>query len=150
MVEAIALGQSREPTSITQAIHRREQELARIEARLKAPRPEAPRLEELRAALLQRAEDWRKTLRTEPQVARVLLRRLIGPLVLTDASEMPDFIRADAEVKPGLLDGLTPYGATLRPLDTTRVSSPTIPSWNQMRAFLEDMGRLLELGFSAA
>jgi hypothetical protein len=30
------------------------------------------------------------------------------------------------------------------------VASPTIPSWNQMRAFLEDMGRLRQLGFSAA
>lgn len=51
---------------------------------------------------MQRAEDWRITLRAEPQVARVLLRRLIGPLVLHDESEMPEFIRADAVIKPAL------------------------------------------------
>jgi hypothetical protein len=41
----------------------------------------------------------------------VLVRRLIGPLVLHDESTRPDFIRADAEVKPGLLDGLVPHSA---------------------------------------
>ena len=35
-----------------------------------------------------------------------LLRRLIGPLVLYDESTRPDFIRADAVVKTGLIDGL--------------------------------------------
>ncbi len=38
--------------------------------------------------------------------ARLLLRRLIGPLVRYDESTRPYFIKADAEVKPGLLDGL--------------------------------------------
>jgi hypothetical protein len=70
----------------------------------------------VRAALLQRAEDWRTTLRAEPHVARVLLRRLIGPLVLHDESEMPAFIRADAEVKPWLLDGIVPHEAYNRVL----------------------------------
>ena len=49
---------------------------------------------------------WKTTLRSEPKVARLLLRRLIGPLVLYDESTRPDFIKADAVVKPGLLDGL--------------------------------------------
>jgi hypothetical protein len=39
-------------------------------------------------------------------VARLLLPGLIGPLVLYDECTCPDFIKADAEVKPGLLDGL--------------------------------------------
>lgn len=45
-------------------------------------------------------------LRSEPKVARLLLRRLIGPLVLTDDSTRPDFVKADAELKLGPLDGL--------------------------------------------
>ena len=74
--------------------------------RLRAPRKEAPNLEKLRDALEQRAAEWRETLRSEARVARLLLRRLIGPLVLYDESERPDFINADAEVKPALLDGM--------------------------------------------
>ena len=72
-----------------------------------------PRIEELRTALLQRAEDWRKTLRCDPEMARVLLRRLIGPLVLHDESTMPDFIKADAEVQTGLLGGLAPHSGVV-------------------------------------
>jgi hypothetical protein len=59
---------------------------------------------------MQRAAEWKQTLRSEPKVARLLLRRLIGPLELYDASlpqwQMPDFIKADAVVKTGLIDGL--------------------------------------------
>jgi len=77
--------------------------------------PEAPRVDELRAALEQRAADWRETLRKEPAVARMLVRRLISPLELCDASapewQMPDFIRADTEIQPGLLEGLVPHEA---------------------------------------
>ena len=69
------------------------------------------RLDEIRDALLQRAENWRVTLRAEPQVARVLVRRLIGPLLLYDESTRPEFIRAEAEVKHGLLDGIVPHAA---------------------------------------
>ena len=39
-------------------------------------------------------------------MGRLLLRRLIGPLVPYDESTRLDFIKADAAVKPGLLDGL--------------------------------------------
>jgi hypothetical protein len=74
-------------------------------------------------ALLQRAEDWKK-LRTEPQMARVLLRRMIGPFVLNDASEMPDFIKADCEVKNGLLDDLGVHVATEQVVNTEG-TSPT-------------------------
>ena len=111
LVRSIAAGVP--PETIAPSIRRAEQETARIEARLRAPRVEVPWIEELRAALLQRAEDWRKTLRSEPQVARVLLRRLIGPLVLHDESTMPDFIKADAEVQAGLLDGLAPHSGVV-------------------------------------
>ena len=56
--------------------------------------------------MTQRAAEWRVTLRSEPKVARLLLRRLIGPLVLYDESTRPDFVKADAVVKTGLIDGL--------------------------------------------
>lgn len=43
-------------------------------------------------------------------MTRLLLRRLISPLELYDASkpewQMPDFIKADCVVKTGLIDGL--------------------------------------------
>ena len=64
----------------------------------------------MRDALTQRAAEWKQILRTEPKVARLLLRRLIRPIELYDASkpewQMPGFIMADAEVKTGLIDGL--------------------------------------------
>jgi hypothetical protein len=70
-----------------------------------------PNIERLRDALTQRAAEWKQTLCPEPKVARLLLRRLIGPIELYDASkpewQMPEFIVADAEVKTGLIDGLT-------------------------------------------
>jgi hypothetical protein len=51
-----------------------------------------------------------QALRTEPKVARLLLRRLIRPLELYDESTRPDFIKADTTLKTGLMDkagGLT-------------------------------------------
>jgi hypothetical protein len=87
-------------------IRERELEIARLEARLRAPKGEAPNLERLREALEQRAAEWRQTLREEPKVARVLLRRLIGPLELYDESTRPDFIKADTELQTALIDGL--------------------------------------------
>ena len=103
LVGSIAMGQA--PASIVAAIRERELEVARLEARIRLPR-QAPNIERLRDALTQRATEWRETLRAEPKVARILLRRLIGPLVLHDESTRPDFIEAVAEVKTGLIDGL--------------------------------------------
>jgi hypothetical protein len=105
LVGSIALGKGAQPEALAQAIRDRELEVARIEVRLRAPR-HAPDVERLREALTQRAQEWRATLREEPKVARLLLRRLIGPLVLHDESKRPDFIEAVAEVKAGLIDGL--------------------------------------------
>jgi hypothetical protein len=39
------------------------------------------------SSLEQRAEEWKADLRSEPKVARLLLRRLLGPLTLWDAAE---------------------------------------------------------------
>lgn len=105
LVGALALGKGGAPEALTQALRERELELSRVEVRLRAPR-QAPNIERLREALTQRVIEWRQVLRAEPKVARLLLRRLIGPLELHDESKRPDFIEAVAEVKTGLMDGL--------------------------------------------
>ena len=104
LVQSIAMGVSRD--TVAADIRDREAEIARLEVRLRTPRRAAPKIEELREALNQRAEEWKATLRAEPKVARLLIRRLIGPLLLPQDSPRPDFIEAVAEVKTGLLDGL--------------------------------------------
>ena len=95
-------------------------EIARLEVRIRTPR-EQPNIERLRDALTQRAAEWKATLRSEPKVARLLLRRLIDPLVLDDESTTPDFMKADAVVKPSLLDGLADLHDVASPRGTARV-----------------------------
>ena len=100
-----SIGAGVAPETIAPAIRNCELEIARLEARIRTPRQQ-PQIEKLRDALTQRAAEWRITLRSEPKVARLLLRRLVGPLVMLDESTRPDFIKADCEVKTGLIDGL--------------------------------------------
>jgi DNA invertase Pin-like site-specific DNA recombinase len=105
LVGLVAAGVS--DTTVVPAIKQREAEIARIEARLRIPRPTPPDLVRLRAALEQRVETWRAELRQEPRMARLLLRRLVGPLTLHDDDGRPDFCRWRAAARPeGLLDGL--------------------------------------------
>jgi hypothetical protein len=73
--------------------------------------PEAPRIDELREALLQRAENWRVTLRAEPQVARTLVRRLIGAVGALRREHAPQLHQGGGEVKHSLLDGIVPHAA---------------------------------------
>ena len=103
LVRSIAAGVPAE--TVAPGIRERELEIARLEVRLRTPRQQ-PNIERLRDALTQRAAEWRLTLRSEPKVARLLLRRLIGPLMLYDESTRPDFVKADTVVKTGLMDGL--------------------------------------------
>jgi hypothetical protein len=74
-------------------------------------------------------------------------------------SQRPDFVRADAELRPGLLEGLVSHEAynrmALPPTDrgivvNTEVASPTIPSWNQIAEFLNAMQGLRAVCGSAA
>ena len=71
------------------------------------------------------------------KVARLLIRRVIGPLELYDASlpewQMPDLIRADAVAKTGLIDGLA---------EIHDVASPTPASWNEIVAWLKRIDAL--------
>ncbi|MDO8677166.1 MAG: recombinase family protein [Acidobacteriota bacterium] len=103
-VDSIAEGKP--PAAITAAINEREAEVARLDVKLRTPRPARPNIDKLRQALTLRAKQWKADLRAEPQVARLLVRRLMGPLVLHD--EAPDWIPFEAPVKAGLLDGLQP------------------------------------------
>lgn len=64
--------------------------------------------ERLKAALEQRMKEWKRELRAEPQVARLVLRRLLSPIRLHNATERPDFVEWVAEPSVGLLDGLAP------------------------------------------
>ena len=104
LVRSIAVGVPAD--TVAPGIRERELEISRLEVRLRAPRKEAPNIEALRAALTQRADEWRATLRAEPKVARLLIRHLIGPLELPEDSPRPEWIEGVAEVKTGLLDGL--------------------------------------------
>jgi len=88
--------------------------------------------------------EWRATLRAEVKVARLLLRRCIGPLTMPEDSPRPEWIEAVADVKTGLLDGLVPHDVT-PPASTTAihdVASPTFASWNQIGAWLNRLDAL--------
>lgn len=122
-VGCIATGKAGAPDAIAQAIRDRELEVARLEMRLRSPR-QAPNIERLREALTLRAAEWRVTLRSEPKVARLLLRRLIGPLELHDESKRPDFVRADTMLKTGLIDGLAEIQVVASPSGIEPESRP--------------------------
>ena len=69
------------------AINQRQAEIAKLDVALRTPRQAPPNIEKLRAALEQRAAQWKAKLRAEPKVARLLLRRLVGPQTLWDEPE---------------------------------------------------------------
>jgi len=50
----------------------------------------------LRKALEQKTKDWRKVLRSEPRLARMLLRRLVGPITLWKDEPLPRWLKRDA------------------------------------------------------
>jgi hypothetical protein len=121
--------------TIAPVVKQYQAEVAKLDVVLRAPKPAAPNLEQLRAALEQRATEWRMTLRDEPIVARRLLRRLVGPLTLWDASEAE--VDWETVLTPALLEGLAPIQV---------VASPSIPSWNQIVTWMGQMQRLREIG----
>ena len=72
-------------------------------------------MERLRAALEQKSAEWRSDLRREPAVARMVLRRLVGPLTIWE-DDRPDFVQYEGPTTPeNLLEGLANH----------LVSSPT-------------------------
>jgi hypothetical protein len=73
-------------------IRKRELEIERIEAQLRAPKPPKPDLRKVREALTQKAVQWKKALREEPKVGRLVLRKLVEPIMLHDESERPKWM----------------------------------------------------------
>ncbi len=104
--------------------------MAKVEAALQRPRPQRPDADKARVALLQRAGEWRETLRAEPKVARLVLRRMLGSLTLSGAAR-PAFVKWDAPVKPGILEGIVPTDLVASPRGFEPVPSqqPRLWSW---------------------
>ncbi len=111
-------------SSVAPLIQQYERDIAVLEQRLRAPRSPKPNVEALRAALEQRAADWKREPRAEPQVARLLLRRLVGPLVLFEPAPdhipegregLDDSVAWEALTKPGILEGLAPIQVLASP-----------------------------------
>ena len=102
LVASLAAGVPAE--TLAPAIRERDTAIARLEVDLRKPRQVRPDLDQLRAALDQRAADWKDQLRAEPAVARLLLRRLVGPMTLWMESETG--ARWEAETTTELLNGL--------------------------------------------
>ena len=126
LVDSIASGVP--ASAVAPQIQQRQTELAKIAAELRRPRQARPDVAALRLALEQRTANWKRQLRVEPKVARLLLRRLVGPLTLWD--EADGGLRWEAEPKPAeLLDGLVQLVASpagLSKLDRVQdVASPT-------------------------
>ncbi len=112
LVSSIAAGVPAE--TVAAAIRERESEIAGLDKRLVAPKRERPDIDRLRDALTQRAEQWKADLRAEPALARLVVRRLVKPLVLWDPAADPcaDSAEWSTSVKPGLLDGLVHLGTS--------------------------------------
>jgi len=70
--------------------------IGRLEARLRAPRPSTPDAKALRQALEQKTKEWKKVLRSEPRLARMLLRRLVGPITLWKDEPLPEWLKKKA------------------------------------------------------
>ena len=107
-------------STVAPKIRERERELAAINLQRQTPRRVPTDLDALRTALTLRATEWRDTPRSEPQIARLLLRRLIGPLTLWNSVEPSDeWVQWEANTTTELLAGLVP------PSSIHLVASPT-------------------------
>jgi DNA invertase Pin-like site-specific DNA recombinase len=106
LVDSIAKGIPAD--TVASAINDRQSAIRKLDAQLRTPKVTRTDRERLKAALEQRAKDWKRELRAEPRIARLVLRRLVGPIVLHDESERPAFVKWEAQPTVGLLDGLAP------------------------------------------
>ncbi len=125
LVASIAAGVP--PESVAPLIRTNKGEIRKLDARLRIPRVPALGYERLKAALQQRAEQWKSDLRAAPKIARMVLRRLVGPLTLWDEATVgtrPDFIRWEAAPTVELLDGLAPTAGLVHQ-GGREVTSPT-------------------------
>jgi hypothetical protein len=122
LVASIAAGGP--AAAVAQLIRDDHAAIAKIDARLRMPRFVQPRVDELRAALEQRSAEWRQTLRSEPVVARLLLRRLITPLEMWDPAAPSDgWMEWEASSTPALLEGLGTYTGMASPGGSAKVDT---------------------------
>lgn len=119
LLDLVASGVSNE--TVAPKIREREAQIAKLDAQLRKPRPAQPNIDALRAALEERARAWRETLRAEPKVARLLLRRLVGPLTLSNPADFSAFVEWEASVTPALLEGLVSIQILASPPGTARM-----------------------------
>jgi hypothetical protein len=101
LVRSVAKGMPAE--TIAPVVREYEAEVAKLEVALARPRPVPIDRERLRAALEQRTREWRTALGAEPEVARVMLRKLIGPITLWREEAAPAHISVP-----------TPFGTAAR------------------------------------
>ncbi|HXB54716.1 MAG TPA: recombinase family protein [Vicinamibacteria bacterium] len=146
LVELVAAGV--QESTAAPKIREREAAIARIEVRLREPRPERPSRERLRAALERRTTEWKAALRAEPKIARLVLRKLVGPLIMhtpppdflrgAGPGDLPEHLRWEAPVLPSLLDGLVPQAKPPwrsrparcgAPFPSGREAPPPVPAW---------------------
>ena len=121
MVRSIASGVP--PDSLAPVIREKEDEIKRIEAKLATPRPVRVDLERLKSALEQRSAEWKRDLRKETQVARMVLRRIIGPILLWHEPAPPWVVEWRAKTTPEqTLNGL--YKGVVSPGGVEPPSSP--------------------------
>jgi len=90
LLESVAAGIP--PGTVAPKVREREEKLARITADLQRPRPVPVNRDRLRAALQRQGQQWAEVLRSEPTVARALLRRLIGPISVWEESDPKEII----------------------------------------------------------
>ena len=107
LLELVACGEP--AATVAPKIRERRVEVAKLEARLQTPRQAPPDIARLRQALTLRAAQRKADLRAEVKVARLLVRRLVGPLTLWDAdqnAQSPEWVEWQAAATRALLDGL--------------------------------------------
>ena len=90
--------------TIAPAIRARTAALAQLETALATPPPAKVNLDRLRTVLTDQAEAWTAELREEPKIARLLVRRLVGPMTLTDSQDFSGLVDWEATVTPDILD----------------------------------------------
>jgi DNA invertase Pin-like site-specific DNA recombinase len=93
LVRSVAKGMPAE--TIAPVVRQYEVEIAKLEATLARPRPVPRSREDLRAGLEQSQRNWRELLLGEMDVARAAVRRLIGPITLSEFRTEP--------VEPGVV-----------------------------------------------
>lgn len=97
--------------SVAPMVREKEAEAARIEARLRVPRAPVADRTHLRAALTGKAEAWSVILRRDPAAARMVIRKLMGPITLWKKEKAPAWLWK-ASQKYGLAEDVIPAGGS--------------------------------------